>query len=279
MGWVRTIVAILTAFLVATGCAKEGKKGERDGKKGKGGALEVPTTEVIWATQKLEDQGYRVVRYEAVFATKPATKGRIMLYRAAKGEGGGLLYFLRRKDERVVGPLWHFYFPDRYPTKVERVESNEDGLWDLQVTFSDGSQRLFLHDRDFTFYAPERKMWMACNVEASSHAEGSPFWKALDGDTNTAWLSAGSSEAEEVTLRFPFGVIEGILEMRVDPNTAPRKVEVLKDGEVVANLSVEAAGGLQRFRLPPSLKGARELTLRFHGGDRGTMGVVELKME
>lgn len=287
-------LAILVAGIVAmslslTSC---GKSSENEDAKtdGNGSPSLTEIARRAMATVSLDDEGrqfkeviegagYVLGTYEAFPTQEVGKKGRMLVYAGKDGKSGGVIFV--KKVGSATSPAWHWYFVDMVPERVEKLELNEDGLWDLKITGTDGRVMKFIQDTDFTLMARERDDWIAMNGDASPGVGDEVLWRCFDGDTTTAWRSKVTGpEKAFVEVRVPFGVKEGILSLKALDENQPKHCVVYADGKKLEELDLAKTSARQTIRLNASVSGAKSVRLVFestHGGD--VVAIAELALQ
>lgn len=227
---------------------------------------------------RIESAGYKVVSYEKFVAQELGKQGRLVIYEDGKGKSGGVIYATVLKA--TVTPVWHWYFEDDVPSSVTTTELNDDGLWDVRIKTKKGEEHTYLQDQSFTMVGGHPECWMANNGAASQPvSEGSEMWQCFDGDSTTTWRTA--SKGAFIEMRVPFGVANGVLEVRTAQDGQPKSCTVYADGKKLQDVSLEETSSLQRVDLDPKIKGARKVRLEFGpaygGGDVVALSGVGIK--
>lgn len=273
----RSIVLVASLLLV-TSCAR--KEGPEEAPKKKAPAKKA-LEEEIPLQAKIEGSGYKVVSYDRFPAQEQGLKGRVLVYKSSGGTGGGVIYF-KKRGERIL-PAWHWYFEELSPDSVQRIEINEDGLWDMRIFAEKDEQLDFVQMEDFTLFAPMREWLLAMNGHASENSSGAhALWKCFDGDSATAWrASTNGPQGAYIELAVPFGVEEGILLVRTMEKERPRSIEALADGRKIGKVSLENKQGIQRLRLDPAVQGAKRVRLVFPDSydEAGFVSIAELDIK
>ncbi|MCZ6767031.1 MAG: hypothetical protein O7D32_08870 [bacterium] len=287
-------LAILVAGIVATslsltscGKSSEDKDATTDGKRS------LSLTEIArrsMLTVSLDDEGSRFKEvieaagyvpgaYDAFPTQEVGKKGRMLVYAGKDGKSGGVMFV--KKVGNMTSLAWHWYFGDMVPERVEKYEMNEDGLWDLRITGTDGRVMKFIQDTDFTLMGLEREDWIAMNGDASPSVGDEVLWRCFDGDTTTAWRSTiAGPEKAFVDVRVPFGVKEGILSLKGLGENQPRRCVVYADGKKLEELDLAKTSARQTIRLNASVSGAKNVRLVFesaHDGD--VVAIAELALQ
>jgi hypothetical protein len=230
----------------------------------------------------IEESGFLVKTYNKFPAQEMGKKGRMLVYTDKRGkDSGGILYI--KKTGADVGPCWHWYFEDMVPDSVERVEINNDGLWDVRMVFKKGEVLKHVQDESFTLMAKQRSDWIAMNGSSSpASTAGDDMWRCFDGDTTTAWRSSiGPDRSPYLEFTAPFGVGEGILTIRTLPTEQPRRCTLYADGDKVQEFDLEPAAAQQMVRLDSAVKGAKKIRLVIESsyGDGSVVAVSELGLK
>jgi len=229
--------------------------------------------------EAIEGAGYVAGAYEVFPSQEVGKKGRMLVYSAKGGKSGGVIFV--KKTGAAASLAWHWYFGNMVPEKVEKHELNEDGLWDLKITCTNGDVLQFIQDTDFTLMANDREDWIAMNGEASAGVGDEALFRCFDGDTTTAWRSTLSGpEKAFVEVPTPFGVKQGILSVTALAENQPKKCVVYADGKKVEELELAQTSARQTIRLNGSAAGAKSVRLVFesaHGGD--VVAIAELALQ
>jgi hypothetical protein len=230
----------------------------------------------------IEKAGFTITSIKEFPTSETRRTGQAAVYRSnVNYRSGGILYFKNSRQRSF--PTWHWYFDDAAPEDVRAVELNEDGLWDMQITMSDGSKREFLQDKDFSLFAEVRSDWIALNVESSSTADpGHPLWHCLDGRGNTAWHSSLQTTGE-VYMEFwaPFGIRRGILAIQTVDEARPRECELFVDGKSIKRFTLEDRSGEQRVQVGQTDPNPTRIrfVVRSSYGDGGAIAIARFRLE
>lgn len=229
--------------------------------------------------QIIEGAGYKTRSYEPFPTQEVGKKGRMLVYQGKKS--GGVIYLKKVGDD--VSPAWHWYFDGEKPDSVVKVESNDDGLWDVRIVSTDGKATKFVQDESFTLLGAERSDWIAMNGTSSPPIDGDhALWKCFDGDSSTTWESSlgGSGEAF-IEVPVPFGVGEGVLTVRTTAEGQPRKCTLYADGKQVQSFELEPKAARQIVRLDPAVKGARTVKVAVESayGAGDVVSIAELALQ
>jgi hypothetical protein len=278
------IGGFLTAFLTAS-CGGSDEDAERKS----AGTLEriaqqaldrvTPEEEIQDVSEMIQSAGYVTKEYVDFPSQETGKKGRVLVYTDKKGKkSGGVVYM--KKTGRNVAPAWHWYFDGSVPEKVDRVELNDDGLWDVRVSLKGGKTLEYLQGESFSMTAADRSDWIALNGASSEPlADEFSLWRCFDGDTSTAWRSSSGGGGEVfVELTAPFGVGEDILAVRTWHSDQPKQCTLYADGKKVQQFELEPKSAEQMIRLDDGVKGAKKVRLTFdaiHGGG-DVVAVAEL---
>jgi hypothetical protein len=248
------------------------------------GAMEdvSPEAEVGNVLPMLREAGYVMKSYGDFPAEELGKKGRVLVYTDKGGKSsGGIIYF--RKTGMIVAPAWHWYFGDMVPESVDKIELNDDGLWDVRIQAKNGKQLEFLQDQAFILTAGDRPDWIALNGAASTPITAEDaLWKCFDSDTSTAWRSSLSgSGGVFVDLAAPFGVKDGILALHTLGVEQPRQCTLYADGKKLQTFELASVASGQTVRLDDGVKGARTVRLTIdsiHGGG-DVVSIAELSLK
>ena len=173
------VLALVAASLPIAACSKSDQTDDTAGKaesqeKKAGGLAEIAERamaeidfdeEGAGFRHLIEGAGYVPEQYNSFPTQELGKKGRMLLY-ARKGDKGGVIYIKKVGEE--ITPSWHWYFDDAAPKAVEKVDLNEDGLWDLRVETKKGDRLEFIQDESFSLMAKGRDDWIAMNGTSSS---------------------------------------------------------------------------------------------------------------
>lgn len=279
------LVTILIALLVVlpAGCGKKAEESAKDESAATTTAeadeVESLPTEAVPFAPEIQAGGFDVVYYQPYLAGADAAGGKMLLYRSnAGGKEGGMVYV------EQLGPnfewVWHWYFEDVQPKTIERIELNEDGLWDIRITTSDGTRLDLIQDKTFTLAGGERRDKIALNGKCSEPVEGHPLWHCFDGSTSTAWKSSMEGDKPFIEVASPLGLKDGILSIRLLAFDQPKSCEIEADGKTVQSFQLEATTEEQLIQLDSKCKTAKKIKLTVrscHGASR-TAAIAELSI-
>ncbi len=215
----------------------------------------------------VESVGFTVKSYESFPVEEVGRKGRMLVYTDKKAKrSGGVIYFKRTGPE--IAQCWHWYFENKVPEAVSKVELNDDGLWDVKITTKSGDSMTFIQDDSFSLVAKTRSDWLAMNGTSSAPvSEDAAMWRCFDGDTTTAWRSsAASGGGAYVEFHTPFGVEEGNLSIHLLDIEQPKTCTVFADGRQIDVVELEAKPVWQLAHLGEGVKGAKLIRLVFEPG-------------
>ncbi len=229
----------------------------------------------------IEAAGFVVASYGDFPSQEVNKKGRALIYtdKGAK-KSGGVVYL--KKTGGFLSPSWHWYFENMVPEKVENVELNDDGLWDVQITGKNGEVEAFTQDDSFTLFAKDRSDWLAMNGTSSAPvSEEFGMWKCFDGDTTTAWKSSTAAGETFIEFYTPFGSKGGILTIHTLETGQPGKCIISADGKKVDEIDLKPVAGSQMIQLNEKARKASAIRLVFSsvhgGGDVVEVGEIGLK--
>ncbi|MCK5405901.1 MAG: hypothetical protein KAJ37_00545, partial [Candidatus Krumholzibacteria bacterium] len=278
------VACSLTALLVAS-CGDSDKDAERKS----AGTLEriaqqalnrvSPEEEIQEVSAMIESAGYVTKEYREFPTQELGKKGRILVYTDKRGKkSGGIVYM--KKTGRGVAPSWHWYFDKLVPEVVERVELNDDGLWDMRVSLKNGETLEYLQGESFSMTTADRSDWVALNGESSEPlGDEHGLWRCFDSDTSTAWRSSLDSGGKVfLELTAPFGIGQDILALHTWHSDQPSRCTLYADGKKVQEFELEPRAANQMIRLDDGVKGAKKIRLTFdsvHGGG-SVVAVAEL---
>lgn len=214
----------------------------------------------------LEARGFRIVTAQRVPAQRSGHRASATIYRSADGARGGVVYAQRYRlePERVT---WHWYFDDGAPDSIQFVELNDDGLWDVRVFMAGGSTRDFVQGEAFTLMT-DRGALFAMNGKASAKEA----WKAVDGDTATAWRPPAGAFIE---IPLPMGLEEGELRIRVAGRA--EKIGIFAGEKKVQEIALQRTGEFQMVPLDASLKDAEAIKVVVEGAAPVAISELELR--
>jgi hypothetical protein len=286
----RLVPYVMGGFLAAFLTASCGDSDE-EAKRKSAGTLEriaeqaldrvTPEEEIQGVSEMIQSAGYVTKEYVDFPSMETGKKGRVLVYTDKKGKSsGGVIYM--KKTGLGVAPAWHWYFDKLVPETVDKVELNDDGLWDVRVSLKGGETLEYLQGESFSMTAGERSDWIALNGASSEPlADEFGLWRCFDGDTSTAWRSSGGGGEVFVELTAPFGVGEDILALRTWHSDQPRQCTIYADGKKVQQFELEPKSAEQMIRLDDGVKGAKKIRLTFDtirgGGD--VVAVAELRLK
>lgn len=282
------IMGCILAVLLVASCGKS----EDESAKGTTAALEEIAKqagqefsvekEVSDIKQMIEAAGYETTSYVQFPAQELGKKGRLLIYSRKSGKkSGGIIYM--KKTGVTVAPAWHWYYEDMVPETVDKIELNDDGLWDIKVISKKGDALEYIQTESFVLTAADRSDWIAMNGNSSTPlTEEHAMWKCFDSDSSTAWKSSVSANDQVyVELAAPFGIEEGILTVQTMESEQPRHCTLYADGKKLQEFELEARAARQMVRLEGAVKGARSVRLVFdsiHGGG-DVVSVAELAIK
>jgi hypothetical protein len=216
-------------------------------------------------------KGYRIVQARRFPSQVDARRASVVVYRAADGSRGGVLY-VRSFGGESPQPVWHWFFRDGAPDSVQAADINHDGLWDVRVFMSGGTSVDYLQDEAFTFMGRERDGLVAMNGESSAPTD---MWKAFDADTSTAWQSPAPGAFLEVPN--PFGLETGELSVQLSGRDRPKKVALFAGDRKAQEFDLAATEEEQRFLLDPSLRSAESIRVVLEGAG-GSVAISEMEI-
>lgn len=217
-------------------------------------------------------KGYHVVQEKRFPAQIDARRARVVVYRAADGTRGGVLY-LRGFQDDAPRPAWHWYFSNAAPDSVAAIDINRDGLWDMRAYMAGGATQDFIQDTDFTLRGPERTGLLAMNG-ASSSPDG--LWKVFDADTSTSWNAPSSGAYLEIPN--PFGLDLGQLSVRLAGGSRPGKLEIGDGAQKLQECDLAATAEEQRFQLDAAVKTMSVIRIQVVGAGK-TVALSELELQ
>jgi hypothetical protein len=239
-----------------------------------------PEEEIQDVTAMIESAGYVTREYRDFPVQEVGKKGRVLVYTDKKGKSSGGVVYLK-KTGFAVAPAWHWYFDESVPEAVDKVELNQDGLWDVRVSLKGGREMEYRQGESFSMTAADRSDWIALNGASSDPlSEDSGLWRCFDSDTSTAWRSSGSGGEVFLELKAPFGVTQDVLTLHTWHSDQPKRCTLYADGKKIQQFELEPRAAAQMIRLEDGVKGARKIRLTFdevHGsGD--VVSVAELSL-
>jgi len=265
----------VAGLLVLASCGKSGDQKTTD--KTAAGTDKAPAATVSLSDAPLkpvlQKAGFEPVFYRSFPGAVPGLASSMLVYRASRGSGGGVLFLQEYGDQFPC--VWHWYFADDAPDSVQAVEVNEDGLWDVRM-FVKGQPRDYIQDQSFTLSARQRDDLIAMNGGASEPVDAAGMsWFAFDGDTATAWRSKLGGAYIEVPVPLGAGTT---LSIQLLASDQPRKVELKADGKKVQEFELDATTLEQAVQLDAAAQGASVLRLEFKSGQdgAGNVAVAEL---
>ncbi len=235
--------------------------------------------EIQDVSEMIQSAGYVTKEYLDFPSQELGKKGRVLVYTDKKGKSsGGIVYM--KKTGLGVAPAWHWYFDRSVPEMVDKVELNDDGLWDMRVSLKGGETLEYLQGESFSMTAADRSDWIALNGASSEPlADEFGLWRCFDSDTSTAWRSSRGSGGEVfLELTAPFGIGEDILVLHTWHSDQPRRCTLYGDGTKIQEFELEPKAAEQLIRLDDGVKGAKKIRLTFdtiHGGG-DVVSVAEL---
>jgi hypothetical protein len=284
----NTLIVLMLVVLLAltVGCGKKSEESETEAANNAttaetvtGEAESLPAEAAPFAPE-IQDGGYEIVYYNDYPGGAAGRKGKMILYQSASGgKDGGMVYV------EQLGPkfewVWHWYFEDASPKSLKRVEVNEDGMWDIQVTTTRGRHIDFIQDDTFTLVGGERRDKIALNATSSETVEGHPLWHCFDGNAFTAWKSSlEGREKPFIEVASPLGLEDGILSIRAMEYDQPRNCEIEADGKTVQSFRLESTTEEQLVQLDPKCRTAGKIRLvvrSCHGASRAA-AIAELSI-
>jgi hypothetical protein len=230
----------------------------------------------------LEKAGFTIVGIKKFPTAEARRSGQTVVYRStSKDPSGGVLYFSNERKRSF--PTWHWYFDDVAPDSVTAVELNEDGMWDIRISMSDGSEREFLQGEEFTLFAESRSDWLALNGTSSSSTDPDHLaWKCLDGHLNTNWSSSMHSSGEVfLEVMAPFSIRNGIMTVHTVEDGRPRECELFADGKMIKQFTLEDQAGEQKVRLGADYSSVEKIrfVVRSTYDEGGNVNIAEFKLE
>ncbi|MDH3216487.1 MAG: hypothetical protein OEN01_09380 [Candidatus Krumholzibacteria bacterium] len=230
----------------------------------------------------LESSGYVAKEYVNFPAQELGKKARMLVYTDKKGKSSGGVIYLK-KTGATIAPAWHWYFEDMVPESVDKIELNDDGLWDIRVISKGGKQTEFTQGRSFALTAADRSDWIALNgVSSQPLSEDDAIWRCFDSDSSTAWRSTLAADGGAyIELMAPFGVEEGILTILTTGADQPKQCTLFADGKKIQQFELEPKAARQMIRLESGIKGAKRIRLVFDStyGDGDVVSVAELELK
>ena len=230
----------------------------------------------------LEKAGFSIVSIEKFPTAEARKSGQAVVYRStAKELSGGILYF--RNERKRSFPTWHWFFDGVAPDSVRAVELNEDGMWDIRISMSDGSEREFLQDEEFTLFAESRSDWIALNGTSSSSTDPDHLvWMCLDGRLNTVWRSSLHSSGEVfLEVMSPFSIRNGVVTVHTIEEGCPRECELFADGKRIKQFTLEDQAGEQKVQLGADYSSVEKIrfVVRSTYDEGGNVNIAEFKLE
>jgi hypothetical protein len=282
------MLALVVLLTAVAGCGKKSEEGATDEAKttqtqpGGTVAAEKETLPVGAApyTPEIQAGGFKVVYFNDYPAAAAGRKGKMVLYQSATGgKDGGMIYV------EELGPryewVWHWYFEDASPQSVNRVEVNEDGMWDVQVVTGKGKQINFIQDETFSLLGGDRKDKIALNGTSSPAPDEYPLWHCFDGNNSTTWMSSlEGREKPFIEVASPLGLEDGILSILCTAFNQPRNCEIEADGKTVQSFQLESTTEEQLIQLDPKCRTAKKIRLvvrSCHGASRAA-AIAELSI-
>jgi len=282
-GLTSCVVGSVMAVMIMTSCSTSD-----DDKKQTASTLEriaaeamgriSPEEEAQEVMAMLDTAGYVMKDYAEFPSQEPGTKCRALVYTDKKAKSsGGVLYL--RKTGYDLRPAWHWYFAKDVPETVDKVELNDDGLWDVRITFKGGNTLDLIQNESFDFTATNRTDWIALNGASSEPVGEGAMWKCFDGDSTTAWQSSTGAGGEAfLEIAAPFGVEHGVLKLHTMDVNQPRQCTLFADGKKVQEFELQPNAASQLVRLDDGVRGAKKIRLTFDStyGDGGVVSVAEM---
>jgi hypothetical protein len=220
----------------------------------------------------IKEKGFQVVQAKRFPAQVDGRRAAVVVYGAPDNTRGGILY-VRGFENDPPHPVWHWYFANGAPDSVAAMDINRDGLWDVRVFMSGGSNRDFIQDTDFTFTGPERAGLAAMNGASSADEN---LWKAFDADTSTSWRSPAAGAFIEIPN--PLGLSSGQLSVRLAGGARAEKLEVADGERKIQECDLKATSEEQRFQLDPSVKTAETIRITIVGQGKN-VALSELEIQ
>jgi hypothetical protein len=240
-----------------------------------------PDEETQEISAMIETAGYVMKDYADFPSQEPGKKSRVLVYTDKKAKSSGGVIYLR-KTGYDLRPAWHWYFAEDVPEKVEKVELNDDGLWDVRITLKNGNILEFIQNESFDFTAANRTDWIALNGASSQPIGEGAMWKCFDGDSTTAWQSStGSGGGAYLEVAAPFGVVYGVLTLHTMDVNQPRQCTLFADGEKLQEFELEPKAASQLIRLDDGVRGAKKIRLTFDStyGDGDVVAIAEMTLK
>ncbi len=278
---VLALIIFYASITLSCGKSKESKETEGETVQRADSALSAAIAAAPFK-EVLEKAGFTIININEFPTAVARRTGQAVVYRSiAKNRSGGILYF--KNDRERSFPTWHWYFNEDAPDSVNAVELNDDGMWDIRMSMSDGSGREFLQDEEFTLFAESRPDWIALNGTSSSATDpGHPMWKCFDGHGNTSWRSSLRA-GDEVYLEFwaPFGIQRGVLTIQTVDEDRPRECELYADGKLIKQFTLEDRSGEQKVQIAKTQQNSVKMRFvaRSSYGEGGNVSIAELKLE
>lgn len=279
INWNLLLPAIACAVMIFS-CGRSKEPGDKDAQ-----AVDSTLSEEIAKApfnDMLKTAGFSIVEIEK-FPTEVARKtGQVVVYRSTeKKSSGGVLYF--KNDKIRTFPAWHWYFDDVAPDSARAVELNEDGLWDMRISMSDGSAREFLHDEEFSLFAEPRSDWIALNGPSSPSTDPDHLvWNCLDGRLNTMWCSSLHPSGEVfLEVLAPFPLRNGIMTVHTAAEGRPRECELFADGKRIKQFTLEDQAGEQKVQLGKGYDSVKRIrfVVRSSYDKDGKVTIAEFRLE
>ena len=238
----------------------------------------LPLTSAPFA-EELKTAGFEPAYYTRFPATIAGKDGRLILYRSATGGGDGGMIFAQEAPTRYEW-VWHWYFGDISPEKVEKIEINQDGLWDILLIASGGKRYEFVQDEAFTFGGGERRDRIALNGESSETLPGMPLWHCFDNNHNTSWMSPVDGDDPFIEIHAPFGLADGIISLTALEDHQPRQCVIEADGNEIQSFELKSTMQEQLIHLEPAAMKAGRIRIVFRScyGDAKSVAIAELSI-
>lgn len=262
------VFAVCLAGLVLA-CGKSSEKKETAVPGATTDSTAVATSEISAA---LKAKGFRIVQDRSVPNQRASRKASAVVYRAADGKSGGVIYVTRPTESPVEHVGWHWYFSDAAPDSVVFTEINRDGLWDARVFLGDRTMDL-IQGEAFSLLGSERDGTAAMNGASSAPAE---LWKCFDGDSATAWRSPRASAFIEIPV--PLGIERAELVVQLADTDQPAKLEVRAGDRKLQTIELSEGIAKQKFSLDPAAREATSLRIDVTGGKGDAVAISELEI-
>jgi hypothetical protein len=276
------IVVVLPGVQAACGGSSDEKQAEKEKTEtvaatGKESTGALPLSSVPFATE-IGDAGFKAVYYTKFPAAMAGEDGRMILYGSASGGKDGGMIFVQGSGATFKW-VWHWYFEDMIPASIQRVELNQDGLWDIRLTPTKGKTIEFLQDDSFSLAAGQRGDRIALNGKSSESLPDFPLWFCFDNNHITVWKSLLNSEVF-IDVASPFGLRDGILSITAGQTDQPRECVIKADGKEIQRFILEPTTDEQLIKLEPAARTASSIRLvveSCHGESR-QVAIAELSI-